>query len=238
MLSIGRFLNSQLATDGVEHLTSTAQSLQRIATNCWCPLCHFTHFTAHYFDWSRWAPYRLLLDTLWEAYMQDQHWRSWLLATLSQTAFGLCSCISCCLTQRVRESTGLRKHFDFTLPICANSHYGDQNIAHNTGLMHELQLKKRLTSQLHHLAELSYYSSPTAWLASTNSSTQLILIQHNLTITQPKLRLTWTQLHKHIIQTQHSSSTSYHNLFAAETTSLLIQLKQHKILFYLSTYRN
>ena len=49
MLSIGRFLNSQLATDGVEHLTSTAQSLQRIATNCWCPLCHFTHFTAHFF---------------------------------------------------------------------------------------------------------------------------------------------------------------------------------------------
>ena len=99
-----------------------------------------------------------------------------------------------------------------------------------TGHVHKLQLKQRLTSQLHHFAELSYNSSPTSWLASTNSSTQLN-VQPNFAITQANLDTATQHIH-------HSSSASHHNIFAAETASLLTQLKQHKILFYLSTYRN
>ena len=112
-----------------------------------------THLTAHFFWGVALSTIPLLLDTLWEAYTQDQHWRPWLLATLSQPAFGLCSCISCRLTQRVRESTG-----SWTLQLhIANLHQLTlRGPDLRTGHVHKLQLKQRFTPQLHHFAELSY----------------------------------------------------------------------------------
>ena len=135
----------------------------------------------------------LLLDTLWEAYrrISTEDLDS---LQLDHRQHSGCAPVSAAAWLRESMSPLVCANISISLHIANLRQLTLRGPDLRTGPVHKLQLKQRLTSQLHHFAELSYNSSPTAWLASTNSPTQLN-VQPNFAITQPKLRLTWTQLH-------------------------------------------